>query len=129
MTASLEDILGTGVDIGVYRLWTFEAPDGTNPGELRDLVLRAKGMTRSDLPVAIVGGAINEGKLALVAAANEEAQRLGLGANDLLKAALETVGGRGGGKADVAQGGGTQPEKIGEGFAAAAEYVRSLSGS
>ena len=129
MTASLEDILGTGVDIGVYRLWTFEAPEGTNPGELRDLVLRAKGMTRSDLPVAIVGGAINEGKLALVAAANEEAQRLGLGANDLLKAALETVGGRGGGKADVAQGGGTQPEKIGEGFAAAAEYVRSLSGS
>ena len=129
MTASLEDILGTGVDIGAYRLWTFEAPEGTNPGELRDLVMRAKGMTRSDLPVAIVGGAINDGKLALVAAANDEAQRLGLGANDLLKAALETVGGRGGGKADVAQGGGTQPEKIGEGFAAAAEYVRSLPGS
>ena len=129
MTATLEDILGTGVDIGPYRLWTFEAPSGTNPGELRELVMRARGMTRSDLPVAILGGSVNEGKLALVAAANEEAQRLGLGADGLLKAALEVVGGRGGGKTDVAQGGGTQPEKLGDGFVAAAEYVRSLPGS
>ena len=37
------------------------------------------------------------------------------------------VAGRGGGKADVAQGGGTRPEGLNPGFAAAAEYVRGLA--
>ena len=129
MTASLEDMLGTGVDIGQFRLWTFEAPEGTSAGDLRELVLRARGMTRADIPVAIIGAASNEGKLAMVAAANDRAQQLGLGADGLLKAALTTIGGRGGGKSDVAQGGGTEPELLNEGFVAAAEYVKGLSGT
>ena len=35
--------MGTGADIGPYRIWTFTAPEGTAAGELRELVLRARG--------------------------------------------------------------------------------------
>jgi alanyl-tRNA synthetase len=38
---------------------------------------------------------------------NEAAQEHGLAANQLLDEAMSHLGGRGGGKADVAQGGGT----------------------
>jgi len=126
MAARLDDIIGTGIDIGPYRMWTFVAPEQTDPGELRSLVLKARGMTRQDMPVAILGATSSGGKAALVAAANDEAQALGLTAHGLLAAALPAVSGRGGGKADVAQGGGTDPTGIDASLAAAAEYVRGL---
>src|SRR3712207_7221106 len=47
-----------------------------------------------------------------VAALNPAALERGLSANDVLRAAAAPVGGRGGGKADVAQGGGTDPAGI-----------------
>jgi alanyl-tRNA synthetase len=50
--------------------------------------------------------------VALVAALNPAAQSAGLSASDVLKAAAAPVGGRGGGKPDVAQGCGTDPAGI-----------------
>jgi alanyl-tRNA synthetase len=55
---------------------------------------------------------VTDGKVSAIAAANERAQALGVGANVLLQAALPALGGRGGGKADMAQGGGTNPDGI-----------------
>ncbi len=127
LSTSIEGIIGTGADIGPFRLWTFTLPDNLEAKDLRDVVLRARGMTRAEIPVAIMGAAVTGGKVALVAAANDTAQAQGLGANALLQAALPEVAGRGGGKADVAQGGGTRPEGLNPGFAAAAEYVRGLA--
>ena len=104
LSTSIEGIIGTGADIGPFRLWTFTLPDNLEAKDLRDVVLRARGMTRAEIPVAILGAAVTGGKVALVAAANDTAQAQGLGANALLQAALPEVAGRGGGKADVAQG-------------------------
>lgn len=127
LTAKLEDIIGTGADIGPFRLWTFEAPGDMSGGDLRNVVLKARGMTREDLPIAIFGAARSGGKVALVAAVNAKGQQEGLAANDLLAAAVPAVDGRGGGKADVAQGGGTNTAGIQAALNAAAEYVRGMA--
>ena len=54
--------------------------------------------------VAIIGS--SNGKPAVVVAVNDAARAWGISANALVKAAAPALGGSGGGKDDVAQGGG-----------------------
>ena len=68
------------------------------------------------------------GKVALVAALNPAALERGLSANDVLRAAAAPVGGRGGGKADVAQGGGTDPAGIPAALQAGEQAVATATG-
>jgi alanyl-tRNA synthetase len=68
------------------------------------------------------------GKVALVAALNPTAVEQGLSADDVLRAAAGPVGGRGGGKADVAQGGGTEPAGIPAALQAGEQAVAAASG-
>ncbi len=65
--------------------------------------------------VVVIGSA--DDKVAVVAALTDEAQARGLSANDLVRAVGPLVGGKGGGKADVAQGGGTDVSRIDEALA------------
>jgi alanyl-tRNA synthetase len=58
-----------------------------------------------------------DGKVSVVAATNDEAQSRGQSANELVRAIGPLVGGKGGGKADVAQGGGTDPSRVDEALA------------
>jgi len=61
-----------------------------------------------------------------VVAANQAAQDAGVRANDLVTTLAAAVGGRGGGKADLAQGSGKDPSGIDAGLAAVrAELARS----
>ena len=65
----------------------------------------------------------------VVAAINDEARARGLSANDLVRAVGPLVGGKGGGKDDVAQGGGTDASRIDEALAVvAAEVGRVAAG-
>jgi alanyl-tRNA synthetase len=123
LTANLDGVIGTGNDVGRYRLWTFTAPEGTSAGDLRELVLRGRGNANPALNVAFIGASVDEGKVALVAAVNDSALKSGLGANDVLQAALPAVDGRGGGKGDVAQGGGTRADGIDAAFTAVSEFL------
>ncbi len=43
LVASLDGIIGEGKDVGPVRLWSFVAPEGTTGGDLRELVVKAKG--------------------------------------------------------------------------------------
>jgi len=81
--------------------------DGAGAGDIRKLVLDIRGRMPSGQPsvVAIIGSA-NE-KPAVVVAVNDDARSWGLSANALVKVAAGALGGSGGGKDDVAQGGGT----------------------
>jgi alanyl-tRNA synthetase len=89
---------------------------------------RAKGRSRPEIPAAIVAVAVSDGKVALIAGASPEAIDAGVTANGLLQAALPLIGGRGGGKDDVAQGGGTEPEGVPAALSAVEEYVRRQTG-
>jgi alanyl-tRNA synthetase len=54
---------------------------------------------------------------------------LGLSAGELLKAGLPAIGGRGGGKAEFAQGGGSEAGGIAAAFAAIAALIGERAGS
>ena len=129
LAANLDGIIGEGRDIGRVRLWTFRAPDGTSGGDLRELAMKAKGRARPDLPAALVGVAVADGKVNLVTVASPEAIDMGITAGDLLKAAAPAIGGRGGGKPEFAQGGGTDPEGIDAALAAVEHVVRERAGA
>ena len=80
--------------------------DGANAGDVRKLALDIRGRLPAGRPgvVAIVGS--TDGKPSVVVAVNDEARSRGVSANALVKAAATALGGSGGGKDDVAQGGG-----------------------
>ncbi len=122
LLANVDQIIGTGADIGPFRFWSFTAPESVTANELRDVVLRGKGMANPNLAVCIVGFAVVAGRVSVVAAVNDEARAVGVTARDLLAAAMPAVDGRGGGKDQLAQGGGTRVD----GIAAAADAVAQM---
>jgi alanyl-tRNA synthetase len=80
--------------------------DGAGAGDVRKLALDVRGRIPASQPgvVAIIGS--TGGKPAVVVAVNDEARTWGISANALVKVAAGALGGSGGGKDDVAQGGG-----------------------
>jgi alanyl-tRNA synthetase len=54
----------------------------------------------------------SNGKPAVVVAVNDEARSWGVSANELVKVAAAALGGSGGGKDDVAQGGGADVANV-----------------
>ena len=92
--------------------------EGANGGDVRTLALDVRGKMPADRPgVAAIVGSSN-GKPSVVVALNDAARSAGLSANTLVRAASEVLGGKGGGKDDVAQGGGADASKAGEALAA-----------
>jgi alanyl-tRNA synthetase len=105
-----------------------EAPAGT-PGDLvRALALDIRGRLAPDRPGAVLVAAGGE-RVVLVAAVNDAGRARGLSANDLLREAAPAVGGKGGGKDDVAQGGGTDASGIAEALRRAEHLVGRVATS
>ena len=128
LTSNVEGVIGEGRDYGPFRLWTYRAPDGLTANDLRELAVRGRAAARPDRGVIMIGATLTEGRLALVSVVNPRAQELGVSAKDVLQAALPPIDGRGGGKDDIAQGGGTKPEGLDAAFAAVADFVASRAG-
>lgn len=116
LVAGLEGIIGEGREIGEVKVWTFEAPAGTSASDLRELAIKGRSRHKPEIPVVLIGSAITADKVSMVAAANARAIELGLGASSLLEVALAEVGGRGGGKDDLAQGGGPDIAGVAKAF-------------
>src|SRR3954465_13023791 len=104
LAAGARDVGGIAVVTG--------SPGGLGGGDLRPLALDGRGRLPGDRPGVVLLASESGGKVALVAALNPAAVSRGLSAGDLIKAVAPAVGGRGGGKPDVAQGGGTDPAGI-----------------
>ena len=84
------------------------------PDELRSFALDVRGRLGSARPAVVAVGGVVKGRPQVVVATNDEARRWGLAAGDLVKVGAGVLGGSGGGKPDVAQGGGTDPARIGD---------------
>ena len=119
--AAAGDLAGSARDLGGVAVVT-AAPAGLSGGDLRSLALDVRGRL-GERPAAVVLASAADGKVSLIATVNPAAQQRGLSANDLLKAAAGPVGGRGGGKPDVAQGGGTDPAGIPAALAAVEQTI------
>jgi len=100
-----------------------EVKDVPDIEALRSLVIRLRD-TSSDKPAVIALIAVIDNKPMVSIASNDQAQKLGYRAGDLVKLASAVLGGGGGGKADLAQGGGTNSKQI---PMAIAEIVKAIS--
>ncbi|URM92050.1 alanine--tRNA ligase [Streptomyces sp. MRC013] len=109
-------------DVRGVALVTGRVPDGTGADDLRRLVLDVRGRIPGDRPAVVALFATAGGRPLTVIATNEAARERGLKAGDLVRTAAKTLGGGGGGKPDVAQGGGQDPQAVG----AAVEAVERL---
>ncbi|MGG3131230.1 alanine--tRNA ligase [Bacillus pumilus] len=74
----------------------------------------------------IVLGAVQNGKVNISAGVTKDVIEKGLHAGKLVKQAAEICGGGGGGRPDMAQAGGKQPEKLEEALATVEESVKSV---
>ena len=111
-----------GVNVVAHRA------DGAQGGDVRTLALDVRGRLASGEPGAVVIIGDADGKVAVVAAVNDEARKRGVSANDLVRAVGPLVGGRGGGKDDVAQGGGTDASRIDEALVLVGAEVARVAG-
>jgi alanyl-tRNA synthetase len=100
-------------------LFVGQVVEGAGGGDVRTLALDVRGRLPRDRPGAVVVIGVAQGKPALVAAVNDAGTAAGISANALLRAAAPLLGGKGGGKDDVAQGGGTDASRVAEALEAA----------
>jgi alanyl-tRNA synthetase len=98
--------------------------DGAGAADVRRLALDVRGRLPAGRPGAVAVVGVSGGRPAIVVAVNDRARQDGLSANALVKAAAPILGGSGGGKDDVAQGGGTEPGRAGEALAAVQAALR-----
>ncbi|WP_328316454.1 alanine--tRNA ligase [Streptomyces sp. NBC_00388] len=116
LASGAKDVRGVAVVTG-------QVPDGTGADDLRRLVLDVRGRIQGDRPAVVALFTTANGRPLTVIATNEAARGRGLKAGELVRAAAKTLGGGGGGKPDVAQGGGQNPEAIGDAVAAVERLV------
>ncbi len=116
------------VDVNGVRLISLRV-DGADGGDVRTMALNLRSRLSQEQPGAAVLVGVKDGKVAVVAATNDQARTRGVKANDLLSEVMPFVGGRGGGKDDVAQGGGSDASRIDEALAAAAAAVARATGA
>ncbi|QWC86700.1 alanine--tRNA ligase [Nocardioidaceae bacterium] len=119
LLSSAGDMAAQATDVAGVAVVAHRA-DGAAPGDVRTLALDVRGRIPASRPavVAIVG--VTDDKPAVVVAVNDAARAGGLSAGDLVRTVATTLGGRGGGKPDVAQGGGGDATQV----EAALEAVR-----
>ncbi len=115
------------VDVNGVRLISLRI-DGADAGDVRTMALNLRSRLSQEQPGAAVLIGVKDGKVAVVAATNDRARERGVKANDLLAVVMPFVGGRGGGKDDVAQGGGSDAGRVDEALAAASAAVASATG-
>ncbi|MFE4172858.1 alanine--tRNA ligase [Streptomyces sp. NPDC056909] len=126
--AAAAGLAGSAIDVRGTALVTGQVPDGTSADDLRKLVLDVRGRLdqqsgAADRPAVVALFTTANGRPLTVIATNDAARRRGLKAGDLVRTAAKTLGGGGGGKPDVAQGGGQNPDAIGDAVAAVERLV------
>ena len=91
---------------------------GASADDVRAMVLDARGRLGEERPVVVAVAGDAGGRPVVVVATNALAREWTLQAGALVKVAAQTLGGGGGGKPDLAQGGGQDATKIGDALAA-----------
>jgi len=106
LAESAEDVRGVA-------LVAARTPDGVGGNDLRALAGDVRGRLGSR-PGVVALFSVADGKVSFVVATTAAARDRGLAAGKLVPTFGPAVGGRGGGKPDLAQGGGTNPDGVAE---------------
>ena len=116
---SADELLAEAADVGGVRVVVAEAP-GADADEMRQLIDQTAQEGQPDRRAL---ASREDGKVTLVAGISRDLQDRGLNAGKWIRGAAEVVGGRGGGKPDMAQAGGKDPEKLPEALDAARQTI------
>ena len=122
LLASAGQIAAAAADVNGVAVVAARAP-GASGGDVRTLAMDVRSRLGERAAVVVLIGD-GEGRVSVVAATNPAARDKGLSANTLLGAIGPILGGKGGGKDDLAQGGGTNIDKIDEALALVPTLVR-----
>ncbi|MFM8927678.1 MAG: alanine--tRNA ligase-related protein, partial [Rhodoluna sp.] len=112
----IPEILNHVQEIGAYSLVATEVSQIPSIDALRELALKVRDKAASNSVVALF--AVVDQKPQVVIAVSKVATDKGANAGQLVKIACQILAGGGGGKADLAQGGGSEPRKVPEAIAA-----------
>ena len=124
LTSNIAGLVGEPVKISQTNVYRFTAPDGTTAAALRDLVTSAKASVKLNNFV-LVGATVDDGKIAFVVTTDSQARESGVSAAQVLKVMLPAVDGRGGGSAEMSQGGGAKVSGLDAALAAATTGIES----
>jgi alanyl-tRNA synthetase len=103
-------------DVGGAAFVGHQVPDGTAADGIRKLAVDLRGRLPAERPGVVVVAGIPADRPTVVVAVNDAGRKAGLAAGALVLPAARVLGGRGGGKDDIAQGGGAP---LGDGAQAA----------
>ena len=113
---ALGDVMNQVTEVKGIKLLAAQV-EGVDMNGLRDLGDDLKNKLGEGV---VVLASAKDGKVSLMAMATDGAMKAGAHAGNLIKGIAAIVGGGGGGRPNMAQAGGKNPEKIGEAVAAAA---------
>ncbi len=118
------DLASRAVEVGGIKVLAARL-DGIDPKALRDTVDQLKSKLGS---AAILLATVDDDKVSLIAGVTKD-QTGRIKAGDLVNCVAERVGGRGGGRPDMAQAGGNQPEHLDAALADVVDWVKSRLGT
>ena len=120
--SGFEELLSKAVDLNGAKLVAAKIP-GADAGALRETMDRIKDRFGS---AVIVLGSVAEGKVVLIAGVTQTLTGK-IRAGELVNFVAQQVGGKGGGRPDMAQAGGTDPAKLDSALSSVLDWVKSRS--
>ncbi len=117
--AKVNNIMAGIKHIGDINLLTAQV-DGMGSDEMKSMADKVKAEVENSVAVM---GALTDGKITFVAMASKDAVKKGVHCGNIIKEITAIAGGRGGGKPDMAQGGGQDASKIDDALARVDEIV------
>jgi alanyl-tRNA synthetase len=122
-TGATQDPLALAKDVNGVKVVTTRV-DPADANVFRTLADQLRDKLRSG--VVAIGGE-KDGKALILVATTQDVVARGIKAGDLVREMAQVVGGKGGGKPDMAQAGGSEPAKIPEAFERLLELVKGAS--
>ncbi|MBE0470051.1 MAG: alanine--tRNA ligase [Methyloprofundus sp.] len=118
------ELASQAVDIDGIKVLAVKL-EGVEPKAMSDVLDQLKNKLVS---AAIVLATVKEGKVTLIAGVTKD-QTARVKAGDLVNIVATQVGGKGGGRPDMARAGGTEPEKLEQALKQVPEWVREQIGA
>jgi alanyl-tRNA synthetase len=119
-SAQGDELLGQAQDVNGVKVLAAKL-DGADAAVLRETLDKLKDKLKS---AAIVLASVNDGKVSLIAGVTADATAK-VKAGELVNFIAQQVGGKGGGRPDMAQAGGTQPEHLAAALASVHAWVKA----
>lgn len=115
-----DDLAGQAVDVDGVKVLAAKL-EGADVKQLREAADKLRDKLGN---AALVLATVLEGKVSLIASVSKEATAK-VKAGDLVNFVAQQVGGKGGGRPDMAQAGGTQPENLDAALASVVDWVKN----